>query len=43
MIGGNGANGTEGKDGGNGGAGIDGNGKITPTGSVSCEKVFRRI
>lgn len=31
VIGGNGANGTEGKDGGNGGAGIDGNGKITPT------------
>lgn len=31
VTGGNGANGTEGKDGGNGGAGIDGNGKITPT------------
>ena len=31
VIGGNGADGTEGKDGGNGGAGIDGNGKITPT------------
>lgn len=31
VTGGNGANGTEGKDGGNGGAGIDGNGKVTPT------------
>lgn len=31
VTGGNGANGTEGTDGGNGGAGIDGNGKITPT------------
>ena len=31
VTGGNGANGTEGKEGGNGGAGIDGNGKITPT------------
>ena len=31
VIGGNGADGTEGKDGGNGGAGIDGNGKLTPT------------
>ena len=31
VTGGNGANGTEGKDGGNGGAGIDGNGKLTPT------------
>lgn len=31
VIGGNGADGAEGKDGGNGGAGIDGNGKITPT------------
>lgn len=31
VTGGNGANGTEGTDGGNGGAGIDGNGKLTPT------------
>ena len=31
VTGGNGADGTEGKDGGNGGAGIDGNGKVTPT------------
>lgn len=31
VTGGDGADGTEGKDGGNGGAGIDGNGKITPT------------
>ncbi|MBS5095820.1 MAG: hypothetical protein KHZ17_04125 [Roseburia sp.] len=31
VTGGNGADGTEGTDGGNGGAGIDGNGKITPT------------
>ena len=31
VTGGNGANGTEGKDGGNGGAGIDGNGRLTPT------------
>ena len=31
VTGGNGADGTEGTDGGNGGAGIDGNGKLTPT------------